>query len=153
MVWLHCLSMGQIKTSTPKHPQPPESSKKAQRKRLLLAESSLKVIQQLKESGKETHLKVRNIQKCYTRHIKCGRNWLASHFPAEDEQLSVSKGDGPKDNEYSDLTFHTAFDHILNYCFDKALSLFLTFKGFYQNLGRGTVEGIHAAFKDLWDNM
>ena len=116
-------------------------------------ESSLKVIQQLKKSGKETHLKVRNTKKYYTGHIKCGCNWLASHFSAEDEQLSVSEGDGPKNDEYSNPAFHTAFDHIPNHCSDKVLLLFLTFKGFYQNLGRGTVEGISATFKDLWDNV
>ena len=149
MVWPHCLGMGRIKTSTPKHPQPPESPKKARRKRLLSAESSLKVIQQLKESGKETHLKVRNTKKCYTGHIKHGHTWLASHFPAEDEQLSVSEGDGPKDDEYSDPAFCTAFDHIPNHCSNKVSLLFLTFKGFHQNLGRGTVEGICATFKDL----
>ena len=146
--------MGQTKISTPKYPRPPESPQKTQRKRPSSAESSLKVICQLKESRKETHLKARNTKKCYVRHVKHGCEWLSSHFPNSDKQLPVTEdADGPKDNEYNDPMFHTAFDHILNHCSDKALSLFLTFKGFHQNRGRGTIKGIHMAFKDLWDNV
>lgn len=53
---------------------------------------------------------------------------------------------------YSDPSFQAAFDWVPNHCSDKAVALFLTFNGFHQNLGQSTVEGIRAAFKDLWDN-
>ncbi|KIK72806.1 hypothetical protein PAXRUDRAFT_836378 [Paxillus rubicundulus Ve08.2h10] len=49
--------------------------------------------------------------------------------------------------------FAHASDRTPNQCSDKALTLFLTYKGFHQNLGKGTVEGIRAAFKYLWDNV
>ncbi|KAF8439472.1 hypothetical protein L210DRAFT_3504546 [Boletus edulis BED1] len=54
---------------------------------------------------------------------------------------------------YADPLFPHAFDRMPNGCSDKALALFLTYKGFDQKWSKGTVEGIRAAFKDLWDNI
>ena len=146
--------MGRARNCTRKGPQllsAPESPKKARRKRLSSPGGSLKVIEQLREAGKEAHLKARNTKKCYTAHVKCGREWLASHFLADNSTPSMPESPTTEDI-YSDPLFRAAFDRVPNHCSDKALSLFLTFKGFHQNLGKGTVEGIRAAFKDLWDN-
>ncbi|KAH0832355.1 hypothetical protein J3R83DRAFT_13378 [Lanmaoa asiatica] len=149
--------MGRARNCTRKYPQPlaPESPKKApsRRRRVPSPEKSLKVIEQLREAGKEAHLKARNTKKCYTGHVKRGREWLTGHFPAgSDSKLSVPE-DLANEDIYTDPSFRAAFDQIPNHCSDKALSLFLTFKGFHQNLGKGTVEGIRAAFKHLWDNV
>ena len=148
--------MGWARNCTRKYPQPPapESPKKApsRRKRVPSPERSLKVIEQLREAGKEAHLKARNTKKCYTGHVKRGREWLAGHFPANGSTHSIPK-DASNEDIYGDPSFQAAFNHIPNHCSDKALSLFLTFKGFHQNLGKGTVKGIRAAFKDLWDNV
>ena len=52
---------------------------------------------------------------------------------------------------YADPAFAGAFNSVPNMFSDKALALFLTYKGFHQDLRRTTVEGIQATFKDTWD--
>lgn len=118
-----------------------ESPKRTQKKQPKFPERSLRAIEELKETGKDKHLKARNTKKCYVGHIRHGQEWLASHFPSNNSMSSTPK-DLTKDDIYSDPSFQAAFDHIPNHCSDKALSLFLTFKGFHQNLGKGMVEGI-----------
>jgi hypothetical protein len=118
---------------------------------------SLMFVEQLKETGKETHLKAANTRKSYAGHINRGREWLAGYFTVPDggspKELSWLAPDHVvgKDDPYTNPAFARAFDHVPNEFSDKALSLFLTHKGFDQGLGRNTVEGIRAAFKDLWD--
>ncbi|KAG9310650.1 hypothetical protein JVU11DRAFT_9229 [Chiua virens] len=159
--------MGRTKQSTKKAPQPPGSPKKARRKRLQPPESktSLKVIERLKEAEKEAHLKAKNTKKCYTGHVKRGRDWLARHWhlsignnsEMDSEQQTCQQlpldNIPESDDPYDDPCFLRAFDRMPNACSDKALALFLTYKGFHQSLSKGTVEGIRAAFKDLWDNV
>ncbi|KAF8452794.1 hypothetical protein L210DRAFT_3468878 [Boletus edulis BED1] len=142
-----------------KSPQPPDSPQR-RRKRPSVPRTSLKVIEQLKEAGKETHLKAANTKRCYAGHVKRGREWLTEFFngttPPEDlpwlppgpEQALVSQ-DGP--DPYADPAFAHAFNSTPNEYSDKALSLYLTYKGFHQDLRRNTVEGVRAAFKDVWD--
>ena len=140
-----------------KSPQPSELPQRC-RKRPSSPRTSLKVIEQLKEAGKETHLKATNTKKCYVGHVKRGHEWLSEFFngmaPPMDlpwlcpEQALVGQ-DGP--DPYADPAFARAFNSVPNKFSDKALSLFLTYKGFHQDLRRNTVEGIRAAFKDIWD--
>ena len=135
-------------------PQPPESPQK-HRKRPPV--QSLKFVEKLKETGKEAHLKATNTRKCYAGHVKRGREWLAEYF--KDEKSSkelpwltpthVSSEEDP----YANPAFAYAFGRVPNEFSDGALSLFLTYKGFHQNLGRNSIEGIRAAFKDLWDKV
>ncbi|KAI6141442.1 hypothetical protein BKA82DRAFT_3986196 [Pisolithus tinctorius] len=86
---------------------------------------SLKDINQLKEQGKQTHLKAARTRTAYATHVRRGR-------------------DNPE--------FRTAFESTPNSCSDKALALYMTWKGFHENLGKSTVESIRAAFKDVWAN-
>jgi len=91
-------------------------------------------------------------------HVKHGREWLAEFFdgttPSTDlpwlspEQAPVGQDDA---DPYMDLAFAHAFDPVPSKYSDRALALFLTYKGFYQGLGRNTVEGIRAGFKDMWE--
>lgn len=135
-----------------KLPQPSKSPKMACEKKLWAPSSlkSLKVIEKLEEAGKEVHLKVRNTKKCYLGHVKQGREWLTQHF------LSVSSSDSEEHHHhpptpegleeedlYTDPMFPHAFNRVLNRCSDRALILFLTYKGFHQSLSKGTVEGVH----------
>ena len=134
-----------------KSPQPPESPQR-HRKRPSSPRTSLKVIEQLKEAGKETHLKATNTKKCYAGHVKRGREWLAEFFdgsttPMDLPWLSPEQALVSPDSQdpYADPAFARAFDSVPNKFSDKALSLFLTYKGFHQDLRRNTVEGIRAA--------
>lgn len=151
-------TMGRARSIAKKCPQPPESPQKRRKRPTSSPTTSLKVIEQLKEAGKETHLKAINTKKCYAGHVKRGRKWLAEFFdgttPPTDlpwlspEQAPVSRDDA---DPYTDPAFARAFDLIPSEHSDRALSLFLTYKGFHQDLGRNTVEGIQAAFKDMWE--
>ncbi|KAF9242145.1 hypothetical protein BU15DRAFT_44465 [Melanogaster broomeanus] len=153
--------MGRVREHTAKAPQLPQSPKRTRRKRPASSTKSLKVIERLKEAGKEAHLKANNTRRCYTGHVKRGREWLSDYFSGNDrdadsdEEGSATAPNHPhaEEDPYSDPAFPHAFDSIPNKCSDKALALFLTYKGFHQNLGKGTFEGIRAAFKHLWDNV
>ncbi|KIK32078.1 hypothetical protein CY34DRAFT_760908 [Suillus luteus UH-Slu-Lm8-n1] len=52
---------------------------------------------------------------------------------------------------YDDPAFKDAFDRIPNRCSDKALALYMSLKGFHENLSKTTVESIRSAFKKLWE--
>jgi hypothetical protein len=148
--------MGRVRESTKKAPQLPQSPKKTHRKRPASSSKSLKVVEQLKEAGKEAHLRANNTRKCYKGHVKRGREWLSDYFAGTDRDADeewTAPDQLAEEDPYSDPIFPHAFDRTPNKCSDKALALFLTYKGFHQNLGKGTFEGIRAAFKDLWDNV
>ncbi|KAF9223299.1 hypothetical protein BS17DRAFT_880530 [Gyrodon lividus] len=120
--------------------------------------ASLKTINQLKEYGKATYLRAKKTRKCYMGHVKQGREWLAEHFHTETDSNEQSAPDVANKQEddsdpYRDPESPNAFSRIPNKMSDKALTLFLTYKGYHQNRSNGTVEGICAAFKDLWDNV
>ena len=142
-----------------KSPQPLESPQR-HRKRPSSPTTSLKVIEQLKEAGKKTHLKANNTKKCHAGHVKRGREWLAEFFdggtPPTDllwlspEQAPVSQDDL---DPYANPTFACAFDRVPNEFSNKALLLFLTYKGFHQDLGRNMIEGIQAGFKDMREQV
>ncbi|KAF8128373.1 hypothetical protein EV363DRAFT_1340677 [Boletus edulis] len=115
---------------------------------------SLQVIARLNEAGKEAHLKAKNIKTYYKGHVNQGRQWLAQHFSTtSNEKYLPTPDDVGEEDLYADPLFLHAFDHMPNGCSDKALALFLTYKGFNQKQSKGMVEGIWAAFKDLWDNV
>jgi len=65
----------------------------------------------------------------------------------------ISDSADAKDDPYTDPAFPHAFDRVPNKCSDKCLALLLTYKGFHQSLSKGTVEGVQAAFKNLWDSV
>ena len=150
--------MGRARESVKKAPQPSESPQK-HRKRAPLGppSKSLKAIEQLKEARKATRLKAANTRRNYAGHVKRGRTWLAQFFKdgssSESKELSWLTPDHVvgKDDPYTNPAFECAFDRTPNEFSDRALSLFLTYKGFHENPGKNTVDGIRAAFKDLWD--
>ncbi|KAG1767407.1 hypothetical protein EDD22DRAFT_819284 [Suillus occidentalis] len=62
--------------------------------------------------------------------------------------LLPASGEMHTDNDvYDDSAFKDAFDRIPNRCSDKALALYMSLKGFHENLSKTTVESIHSAFK------
>ncbi|KAF8128271.1 hypothetical protein EV363DRAFT_1297891 [Boletus edulis] len=82
-------------------------------------------------------------------HIKRGRAWLTEYSRNESSTRELLPWTTPdhvvsKNDPYTNPTFVHAFDRVPNEFSDAALALFLTYKGF-------TMEGVRAAFKDLWD--
>ncbi|KAI9573827.1 hypothetical protein HD554DRAFT_2034981 [Boletus coccyginus] len=91
------------------------------------------------------------------------RKWLAEYFHAGTDPNSEQSTPGldvsgeedkneDDDDPYLNPDFPNTFDRILNKTSDKALTFFLTYKEFHQNLSQGTVKGVHTTFKDLWKN-
>ncbi|KAG1791700.1 uncharacterized protein HD556DRAFT_1309765 [Suillus plorans] len=117
-----------------------------------------------KELGIETHLQANKMRSSYAGHVHRGHEWLASHFDAP--SCSADEGDcsvpkepsvqpvalnNPDSNVYADPAFKDAFGCMPNRCLDKALALFMSLKGFHENLSKNTVKSIRAAFKKLWE--
>ncbi|KAG1809476.1 hypothetical protein EV424DRAFT_1543061 [Suillus variegatus] len=91
------------------------------------------------------------------------RSWLAGHhnhtvltlvlMPKEPLVQPVALSvpsfvrDNPDSDVYADPAFKDAFGCMPNRCSDKALALFMSLKGFHENLSKNTVESIRAAFK------
>ncbi|KAF9245361.1 hypothetical protein BU15DRAFT_41214 [Melanogaster broomeanus] len=120
---------------------------------------SLKVVDQLKKAGKEAHLKAKRTKSAYEGHIRRGCEWLAGYYLTTDTDIDPDLEDDafptPKhsseDDPYTDPAFRDAFCRTPNKCSDKALALFMTYKGFHEDLGQSTVEAIQSAFKDMWE--
>ncbi|KAG1780203.1 hypothetical protein EV702DRAFT_1266678 [Suillus placidus] len=145
--------------------------KPRRRKESAAPKSALADIQKCKELGIETHLQANKTRSSYAGHVRRGREWLASHFDApscsaNEGDSSVPKepsvqpvapsvpsrvGDNPDSDVYADPAFKDAFGCMPNRCSDKALALFMSLKGFHENLSKNTVESIRAAFKKLWE--
>ncbi|KAI6142364.1 hypothetical protein BKA82DRAFT_3956281, partial [Pisolithus tinctorius] len=116
---------------------------------------SLHTVHQIKEAGKQTHLRAAKTRATYARHVRQAQSWLQSHFPAEGMQLSPSPshvGSGDLSSEvYGNPDFKNAFERVPNQCLDKALALYLSWKGFQENCSQSTIDGVRAAFKLMWD--
>ncbi|KAG1807767.1 hypothetical protein EV424DRAFT_1329376 [Suillus variegatus] len=145
--------------------------KPRRRKESAIPKSALADIQKCKELGIETHLQANKTRSSYAGHVRRGREWLASHFDApscsaDEGDCSVPKEplvqpvalsvpsfvrDNPDSDVYADPAFKDAFGCMPNRCSDKALALFMSLKGFHENLSKNTVESIRAAFKKLWE--
>ncbi|KAI6004429.1 hypothetical protein F5J12DRAFT_783407 [Pisolithus orientalis] len=54
---------------------------------------------------------------------------------------------------YSDPEFRNAFEHMPNRCSDKALALYLSWRGFQENCSQSTIDRVQAGFKMLWDEV
>jgi hypothetical protein len=123
-------------------------------------------VQKCKQYGIETHLQENNTRSNYARHICRGWKWLVSHFDNLSKS-AISKNtskDSPTlmlslppsvaidaDNDVNDdPAFKDMFNRISNRCSDKALALFMSLKGFHENLSKMTVKSICLAFKKLW---
>ncbi|KAI6138555.1 hypothetical protein BKA82DRAFT_3989880 [Pisolithus tinctorius] len=85
---------------------------------------SLRTAHQIKEAGKETHLRAAKTRAAYLGHVQRAR---------------------------SDPNFKSAFERVPNRCSDKALALYLSWRGFQENSSQSTIDGVRAGFKMLWD--
>ncbi|KIN97548.1 hypothetical protein M404DRAFT_160167 [Pisolithus tinctorius Marx 270] len=147
--------MARQKASTTKYPASSGSPNKPKRKaRVSTAKElpSLHTVHQIKEAGKQTHLRAAKTRATYFRHVRQAHSWLGSHFLAEGTPSALSHA---VDNSevYSDPNFKNAFECVPNQCSDKALALYLSWKGFQENCSQSTIDGIRAAFKMLWDEV
>ncbi|KAI5982051.1 hypothetical protein EDD15DRAFT_2181820 [Pisolithus albus] len=111
---------------------------------------SLHVVHQIKEAGKQTHLRAAKTRETYSRHVRQARSWLQGHFPLEGAPQILAHTEHESEI-YSDPGFKNAFERVPNQCSDKALALYLSWRGFQENCSQSTVDGVRAAFKMLWD--
>ncbi|KAL4071493.1 hypothetical protein V8B97DRAFT_2023673 [Scleroderma yunnanense] len=137
--------MSRRRTSTTKQAAPPGSPDKYKKKgRALPAakeQPTLHAAHQIKEAGKQTHLRAARTRATYGRHIRQGCVWLQSHFPVEGSQPPPNHTEEILD-VYGDPCFKDAFDCTPNQCSDKALALYLSWRGFQENCSQSTIDGI-----------
>ncbi|KAG1847569.1 hypothetical protein F4604DRAFT_1935807 [Suillus subluteus] len=163
--------MVRLSKSSAKAPQSPNCTQKkaAWKKGSATPKAALADVQKCKDIGIETHLQANNTRANYAGHVQRGRQWLASYFktPAisESERGDIASDDllipmpsSPvsfdmhSDNDvHDDPAFKDAFDQIPNRCSHKVLALFMSLKGFHENLSKTTIESIRSAFKKMWD--
>ncbi|KAL4076527.1 hypothetical protein V8B97DRAFT_2021900 [Scleroderma yunnanense] len=96
------------------------------------------------EVGKQAHLQAEKMWKAYDGHVGQGCKWLQSHT-SSGSCIPTSI----VEDIYNDPGFKDAFEKVPNHCSDKALALYLSWRGFHENWSWSTVEGVHMAFKKL----
>ncbi|KAI6000121.1 hypothetical protein F5J12DRAFT_951289 [Pisolithus orientalis] len=139
------------KASGTKHAVPsPDKPKKRARVSTTKELPSLHTAHRIKEAGKETHLRAAKTRAAYLGHVHRAHSWLQSHFPEEGMPLTPNHT-GEDSEIYSDPNFKNAFEHVPNRCSDKALALYLSWRGFQENSSQSTIDGVRAGFKMLWD--
>ena len=122
---------------------------------------SLPALRALRESGKKANLNSGGTRVNYDGQIGRGRRWLESHFAGNVDSSTRPRGmddeiddlEPHTDDIYADPEFKKAFSGKPNKHSHQALSLFISFKCFHENLGKGTGEQIHAAFKKHWSQL
>ncbi|KAG1840392.1 hypothetical protein F4604DRAFT_1598900 [Suillus subluteus] len=142
--------MGRIKkTSNKVLVHPSEASPKKRRKgaQPTAGNTTLPVIDKIKERAKQQHKHTNSTRKNYGSYIDRGQKWLKVHASTTGCQDEESHSG----NAYEDPTFRDALDKIPNQHSDKALALFISYKCFHENNGQSTCDGIHAAFKKYWE--
>ncbi|KAG1818969.1 uncharacterized protein BJ212DRAFT_1298270 [Suillus subaureus] len=158
--------MTQLKKDSAEAKQPSDPiHKKAGRKKSAAEKMALADVQRCKEHSIKTHLQASNTRTNYARHVCHGREWLASHFESSTVSetwmddivegslvpLLITAKIHADNDVYEDPAFKDAFENILNRCSDKVLALYMSLKGFHENLSKTTVESIHLAFKKMWE--
>ncbi|KAI6004797.1 hypothetical protein EDD15DRAFT_2191570 [Pisolithus albus] len=130
--------------------RPSKKPKRGARASTAKEQPSLHVVHQIKEAGKQTHLRAAKTRETYSRHVHQARLWLQGHFPLEGAPQILAHTEHESEI-YSDPGFKNAFERVPNQCSDKALALYLSWRGFQENCSQSTVDGVRAAFKMLWD--
>ena len=150
--------MARQRTALNKKDAPPGSPSKQKRKKKPPTEgetSTLHAALWAKEDGKKAHLCAPRTTETYSSHVHRGCEWLQSsledHLTAEGTALEESSCHSAEDF-YKDPLSKDAFERIPNERSSEALSLYLAWKGFWENVSQSTVEGIRAAFKWHWDS-
>ena len=146
--------MRQDKTAATKEAAPPGTADKPRRKQKTQADAkdqpTLQAAHQAKETGKQAHLRALRTTETYGQHVNQARTWLRSHFK-EDGTLSITSHPEEGSEIYHDPAFKDAFEQQPNHCSNKALSIYLGWRGFEENCSQSTVDGIRAGFKAMWE--
>ncbi|KAI5982209.1 hypothetical protein EDD15DRAFT_2378154 [Pisolithus albus] len=142
--------LGMLTTECAAPSRPSKKPKRGARASTAKEQPSLHVVHQIKEAGKQTHLWAAKTRETYSRHVRQARSWLQGHFPLEGAPQILAHTEHESEI-YSDQGFKNAFERVPNQCSDKALALYLSWRGFQENCSQSTVDGVRAAFKMLWD--
>ncbi|KAI6006498.1 hypothetical protein F5J12DRAFT_768678 [Pisolithus orientalis] len=102
----------------------PDKPKKRARVSTAKELPSLHTAHRIKEAGKETHLRAAKTRAAYSGHVHRAR---------------------------FDPNFKNTFECMPNRCSDKALALYLSWRGFQENSSQSTIDSVRAGFKMLWD--
>ena len=136
---------------------PSGSPEKKRRKRSTPTEtgtSTLHAALQAKEDGKKAHLHARKMTSNYSGHVCRACEWLQCSLEGDltAEGTGSTGTDCPSTEEfYNDPLSKDAFERIPNKRSNEALSLYLAWRGFQEQVSQSTVEGICTALKWHWD--
>ena len=140
--------MARQKASLDKQSAVPETSKR--RKKQQSPKDNVVTFEELhhiKETGKQQHLQAETTQKSYGGHVHRAWEWLQDLLNRND-MTNLSEEDLAL---FNDPAFKNAFNNIPNRLSAQVLAWYLSWRGFHKNLGRSLIEGVHAAFKKLWE--
>lgn len=136
------------KTSNKVLVHPSEASPKKRRKGAQpTGNTTLPVIDRIKERAKQQHKHANSTRKNYGSYVDRGQKWLKVHASA----TGCGDEESRNDDAYEDPTFRDALEQIPNQHSDKALALFISYKCFHENNGQSACDGIYAAFKKYWE--
>ena len=128
-------------------------SRTTKKKKAARPAASFELLQEICTAEKGVHLKAKKTMEAYKGHTKRGFEFLAiltsslRQTPGKSQPLWRAHGSFDIDE------FERAFHGLPNRYSVTALESFLVEKCLNQGLGVSTADGIHAAFKRLWDEM
>jgi hypothetical protein len=116
--------------------------------------SSLAALHQSTEATKANHRLAENTTKAYQSTISRARAWLSdTTSPSQTEVPPGVPAAVASQGSWESPHFAHAFDDIPNQHSPDALQIYMNYKAVEQGLKFSTVEQIHAAFKNHWEQM
>lgn len=126
----------------------PALEKKKRRKKNRPTLVSLDELEQVRITAVKVHGGSKKTADNYASYLKRGRLFLGQMVG------EMCQSGSERREPYMDLDkLAKAFDNPPNEYSAMVLEKFIVEKCLHENLGKSTYDGIHAAFKRLWDNM
>lgn len=113
--------------------------------------TSLSETDALREKNVKAHLRAAKTRTAYDGHVRRGQEWIEQYAGDVDDHMADGEARTQKEDIYMDPDFKIALDGKPTEYSNHALSLFISYKCFFENLGQATSEGIYSAFKMMWD--
>lgn len=128
---------------------PAALEKKKRGKKVKPGSASLDKLEEIRSTAFKVHGGSKKTAVNYASYLRRGHAFLAQMV----KEKHQNSGHMLQEQELDLDELAKAFDNPPNRYSAVALEKFLVEKCLHENLGKSTWDGIHAAFKRLWDNM